>query len=249
MVGQKREIEEVKGAVKVYDELENFDYKNINDILKAHKILMGGILKDAGQFRNKDVGVGDNENIVHIAPPADRVLALMHNLFEWLNKQEVHPLIKSSVFHYELEFIHPFIDGNGRIGRLWHTLILHDWKPIVSNIPIESTISDTQKQYYEALEQSGCQGSATPFVEYMLEAVLTVCKEVLSQAQQTQNVPLKRLDKILELIRDNKDITIEQLADLCSASTKTIKRDITKLKEQGKLKRVGSNKSGYWMVE
>ena len=117
VVGQKREIEEVKGAIKIYDELENFDYKNINDILIAHKILMGGILKDAGQFRNKDVGVCDNENIVHIAPPADRVLALMHNLFEWLNKQEIHPLIKSSVFHYELEFIHPFTDGNGRIGR------------------------------------------------------------------------------------------------------------------------------------
>ena len=257
VVGQKRKIEEVKGAVKVYDELESFDYKNINDILKAHKILMGGILKDAGQFRNKDVGVGDNENIVHIAPPAGRVLELMYSLFKWLNNSEAHTLIKSSVFHNELEFIHLFTDGNGRIGRLWQTLILHNWKPIFSNIPIESIVRDTQKQYYEALEKFGNLGDVAPFVEYMLEAVLTVCKEVLSQAPQAQNVtktvpknvPLKRLDKILELIKDNKNITIEQLADLCSVSTKTIKRDITKLKEQGKLKRIGSKKSGYWKLE
>mgnify|MGYP002631380501 CR=1 FL=1 len=251
VLGTTREIAEVQGAIKVYDELENFDYKNIDDILLAHKMLMDEILTKAGIFRTKDVGVGGSEGVVHVAPPSGQVPNLMHDLFDWLKDSEIHPLIKSSVFHYEFEFIHPFIDGNGRIGRLWQSLILHDWKSIFSSIPVESVVRDAQEQYYEALEVSGSLGESTPFIEFMLEAILLTCTKTLDETQDVplnvpKNVPLKRLDQIIDFIKENKDVTIDQLAQLCDVSSKTIKRDISKLKDEGKLERIGSLKAGYW---
>ena len=251
VLGTATEIAEVQGAIKVYDELENFDYKNIDHILKAHKIFMGEILTKAGTFRTKDVGVGGRGGVVHIAPPSAQVPNLMSDLFSWLQNSDIHPLIKSSIFHYEFEFIHPFIDGNGRIGRLWQSLILYSWKNIFSKIPIESVIRDTQKSYYKALEDSGSLGESTPFIEFTLEAILLTCKKTLDETQNVplivpKNVPLKRLDQIIHLIKENKDITIDQLANACNVSSKTIKRDIAKLKEDGKIKRVGSLKTGYW---
>lgn len=251
VVGSTREIAEVQGAIKVYDELENFEYTNLDDILLSHKMLMNGILKQAGTFRTKDVGVGGSEGVVHVAPPYAQVPNLMHDLFEWLKSSDIHPLIKSSVFHYEFEFIHPFIDGNGRIGRLWQSLILYDWKGIFNGIPVESVVRDAQEKYYEALEVSGNLGESTIFIEFMLEAILLTCERTLEESQNvplnvSKNVPLKRLDQIVCFIQENKNVTIDQLAQLCSVSSKTINRDISKLKDDSKLKRVGSLKSGYW---
>ena len=253
VLGTTREIAEVQGAIKVYDELENFDYKNIDHILKAHKILMEQILTKAGTFRTKDVGVGGSEGVVHVAPPSAQVPNLMSDLFSWLQNSDIHPLIKSSIFHYEFEFVHPFIDGNGRIGRLWQSLILYSWKNIFSSIPVESVVRDAQESYYKALEDSGSLGESTPFIEFMLEAILLTCQKTLSETQNVplivpKNVPLKRWDQIIGLIQENKDITIEQIAHECDVSSKTIKRDIAKLKEDGKIKRVGSLKTGYWEI-
>jgi Fic family protein len=253
VLGTTREIAEVQGAIKVYDELENFDYKNIDDLLSAHKMLMSEILTKAGTFRLKNVGVGSSDGVVHVAPPSNQVPNLMHDLFDWLKSSEIHPLIKSSVFHYEFEFIHPFIDGNGRIGRLWQSLILYNWKTIFMAIPVESVVKESQEKYYEVLEESGSLGESTPFIEFMLEAILTSCKKVLNETQDVplnvpKNVPLKRLEKIVELIKENKDITIDQLALECAVSSKTIKRDITKLKDEGRVERVGSLKAGQWKV-
>jgi len=253
VLGSTREIAEVKGALRVYDELEYFDYKNIDDLLKAHKMLMDEILTYAGHFRLKDVGVGGSEGVIHVAPPSSQVPNLMSNLFEWLQKSEVHPLIKSSVFHYEFEFIHPFIDGNGRIGRLWQSLILYNWKKVFAYLPVESVVRDTQQEYYKALEESGSKGESTPFIECMLDAILLTCKQTLDEEQNVplsvpKNVPLKRVDKIVELMQQNKDITIDQIAAVLDVSSKTIKRDIAKLKDEGKVSRVGSLKSGYWEV-
>ncbi len=254
VLGSTREIAEVQGAIKVYDELENFDYKSIDDILSAHKMLMDEILTKAGTFRTKDVGVGGSEGVVHVAPPYSQVPNLMHDLFDWIKSSEIHPLIKSSVFHYEFEFIHPFIDGNGRIGRLWQSLILHDWKNIFSSVPVESVVRDAQEEYYEALEKSGSLGESTPFIEFMLEAILLTCNTTLAETQDVplnvpKNVPLKRLDQIVSIIQENKDVTIEQIAQLCDVSSKTIKRDISKLKDDGRVERVGSLKSGYWEIK
>jgi len=253
VMGSMREIAEVNGAIKVYDKLSTFDYKKLDDLLLSHKMLMEEILNNAGSFRSSNVGVGGEDGVVHVAPPHGHVSSLMQELFSWLNTSDIHPLIKSSVFHYEFEFIHPFIDGNGRIGRLWQSLILYKWKSIFSVIPIESVIKETQQEYYNVLEASGTMGESTPFIEFMLEAILKACENELINGKNVltnvpTNVPIKRLDKILSLIADNSSITIDQLAQLCKVSDKTIKRDITKLKEQGLLERHGSLKSGFWKL-
>ena len=253
VLGTSREIAEVQGAIKVYDELDNFEYKNMDDLLLAHKYLMEDILTKAGTYRVKDVAVGSIEGVVHIAPPSGQVPNLMGNLFEWLQTTEIHPLIKSSVFHYEFEFIHPFIDGNGRIGRLWQSLILYQWKGIFSSIPVESVVNDSQEQYYKSLEDSGSLGECTPFIEFMLEAIMLTCQKVLDESENVpknvpKNVPLKRLEQIVHLIEGNRDITLEQIALECDVSSKTIKRDMAKLKEEGRVVRVGSLKSGHWKV-
>ena len=253
VMGSMREIAEVNGAIKVYDNLATFDYKNLDDLLRAHKMLMEEILNNAGNFRNSNVGVGGEEGVVHVAPPHGQVPHLMQQLFNWLGVSDIHPLIKSSVFHYEFEFIHPFVDGNGRIGRLWQSLILYEWKSIFSAIPIESVIKETQQKYYDALQRAGEMGESTPFVEFMLDAILKACENELSNEKNVpikvpKNVPIERLNKILALMAQNSSITIDQLAQLCAVSDKTIKRDIAKLKEQGRLQREGSLKSGFWKI-
>ena len=254
VMGSVREIAEVNGAIKVYDNLDNFDYKKLDDLLSAHKMLMGEILTKAGSFRTSNVGVGGEEGVVHVAPPYDRVPQLMGDLFDWLSSTDIHPLIKSSVFHYEFEFIHPFEDGNGRIGRLWQSLILYDWKPIFSAVPIESVIKESQQGYYDALEAAGSEGESTPFVAFMLQAILRSCEEELAAERDVpktvpKNVPINRQEKIIRLMQGNSTITIEQLAHACDVSDKTIKRDIAKLKEEGRVERVGSLKSGRWNVK
>ncbi len=248
VLGSLKEITEVKGAIALYENIDKFDYQNLDDLLKAHKILMQDLLKDAGSFRNSNVGVGNLSEIVHIAPPAKQIPMLMQNLFDWL-KVDIHPLIKSSVFHYEFEFIHPFVDGNGRIGRFWQTLILYNWKKVFLNIPIESIVRDTQDEYYKAIEKSSEMADSYPFIEYMLESILTICKETLQNVpiNDLKNDPKKRINKILELIKENKFITIKELADKLNVSEKTIKRDLDKLKKDKALKRIGK-KGGYWEI-
>lgn len=253
VMGSIREIAEVNGAIKVYDKLSTFNYKKLDDLLLSHKILMEEILTDAGNFRSSNVGVGGEDGVVHVAPPHGHVSSLMQELFAWLSTSDIHPLIRSSVFHYEFEFIHPFVDGNGRIGRLWQSLILYEWKSIFSAIPIESVIKETQQEYYNALEASGTMGESTPFIEFMLTAILKACEDELANGNNVpinvpRDVPIKRLDKLLSLIDENSRITIDQLAQVCKVSDKTIKRDITKLKEQGLLERQGSLKSGSWKL-
>jgi Fic family protein len=249
VLGSLKEITEVKGAIALYENIDKFDYQNLDDLLKAHKILMQDLLKEAGSFRNSNVGVGNLQEIVHIAPPAKQIPKLMQNLFDWL-KVDIHPLIKSSVFHYEFEFIHPFVDGNGRIGRFWQTLILYNWKKVFLNIPIESIVRDTQVEYYKAIEKSSEIADSYPFIEYMLESILTICKETLQNVpiNDQKNDPKKRVNKILELIKENKFITIKELAHKLNVSEKTIKRDLDKLKKENILKRIGK-KGRYWKIK
>ena len=242
VLGTTKEIAEVNGAIKAYEKLDLYRFDELEDLLLAHKILMNNILTTAGNLRNVNVKVGE-----HIAPKPSIVNDLMTNLFLWLKNSDEHLLLKSCIFHYEFEFIHPFSDGNGRIGRLWQSVILNHFNPLFSLLPTESIVKDHQEEYYNAISNSTAQGESTLFIEFMLEMILISMQNVPKNVPK--NVPLKRLDKIVEIMSQNKDITIIELANILEVSDKTIKRDISELKEQNRLIRVGSLKSGYWEVK
>ena len=246
VLGSYREVLEVEGAINTYKEFENYHFDDLNDLLKAHKILMKDILKNAGNFRTVNVGVGNKHGVSHVAPPFGVVPDLMRDLFEWLKNSDEHLLIKSCVFHYEFEFIHPFSDGNGRIGRLWQSVILYHWRKVFSAIPTESIIRDNQKRYYEVLEESGSLGESTPFIEFMLEVIL---KSIESSVNSSVKSSVNTEDKILEYLKQNPKTTIKELANLLNLTTRAIEKQIANLKNENKLIRVGSARKGYWEVK
>jgi Fic family protein len=250
--GSMREIEEVKGAINAYDYLEKYDYKKEKDLLYSHSLLMGGLLNNAGNYRQNNVGVGGADGITHVAPPPNMVPKLMGELFSWLEQTDLHMLIVSCIFHYEFEFIHPFSDGNGRAGRLWQSVILYKYKNIFGAIPIESVVRDNQEAYYQALEDSGALGESTPFIEFILDVIFKTLKKVKKEdvpKNVPKNVPIKRLDKVVTLMKKTKTITIMEIANILGVTDKTIKRDIVKLKKENYIQRVGSLKSGHWEVK
>lgn len=240
VLGTELEISEVKGAIAAYKELENYNYRSVGDLLKAHNILMNSILTSAGEYRHVAVQVGK-----HIAPKAEFVNGLMNDLFNWLIESDEHPLIKSCVFHYEFEFIHPFSDGNGRIGRLWQSLILYNWRTIFSLIPTESIIRDNQESYYKALEDSGESGDSTIFVEFMLNVILDSIKSSVNSSVKSS---VNTEDKILSFFRENPNATIKEIADKLELTTRAIEKQISSLKANGRLTRVGSARKGTWVV-
>lgn len=247
VLGSEKELAEVQGAIKAYEKLNAYRYDELDDLLLAHKILMDEILTTAGSFRSVNVKVGE-----HIAPQPHMVKNLMLDLFSWLKNSDEHMLLKSCIFHYEFEFIHPFSDGNGRIGRLWQSVILNSFDPVFSLLPTESIVRDHQEEYYSAIESSTTLGESAPFIEFMLAMILESMRNIEKEnvpKNVPKNVPLKRQEKIIDLIKQNKDITIAELANTLEVADKTIKRDIAKLKEQNRLTRVGSLKSGYWEVK
>lgn len=185
VIAPPREVQEVRNAIKAYDEFLNWHPARQGDLLKAHETLMLGLLDAPGHYRSGGVGVGGAGGIVHVAPPPGRVPELMGNLFEWLKTTEEHALIKSSVFHYEFEFIHPFSDGNGRMGRLWQTLILSQWNPLFAQIPIESMVYAHQQEYYAAIGESTKAAKSTPFIEFMLQTIL---ERMISSSKETHQV-------------------------------------------------------------
>ena len=171
IIGPEKDVNEVLNAIRVYKQLDSFDPKLSKSFLKAHEILMNGLVPENGKYRKKGVGIMAGNRIAHMAPPAENVPHLMNDLFSYLKASKEIALIKSCVFHYEMEFIHPFIDGNGRMGRLWQTLILMKEYPVFEFIPFENIIHKTQSNYYHALSQSDKSGNSTPFMEYMLNVI------------------------------------------------------------------------------
>lgn len=167
-----KDIQEARNAIKAYEQFESWRPANEADLLKAHEILMAGLIDDAGHYRSGNVGVMNGDKVVHMAPQAERVQMLMSDLFNWFGSTEQHPLIASSVFHYEFEFIHPFADGNGRMGRLWQTLILSQWNPLLSQLPVESMVHEYQNEYYQAINLSTQRTDSSPFIEFMLSTIL-----------------------------------------------------------------------------
>jgi len=185
VIGPKKDITEVLNAIKLYDSLWSFDPHSEKSFLAAHAILMSGLIENTGKYRNRGVGIFQGSQAAHTAPPAENVPFLMKNLFKYLKSKGDLPLIKSCVFHYELEFIHPFLDGNGRMGRLWQTLILMNTYPVFEFLPLETLINQAQQEYYEALAKSDRKGNSSPFIEYMLGVIEKSLHELLKQNQRT----------------------------------------------------------------
>ncbi|TWI75422.1 Fic family protein [Desulfobotulus alkaliphilus] len=183
VIAPPREVQEVKNALATYERFDSWKPESEKGLLEAHRILMSGLINEAGLYRHGGVGVMAGSQVIHMAPPADRVPHLMADLFRWLAATDAHPLIASSVFHYEFEFIHPFTDGNGRIGRLWQSLILARWNPLFADLPVESLVYAHQAAYYEALQESTRQTDSAPFITFML----TMIQEALTSATPQVN--------------------------------------------------------------
>ncbi|MVV48225.1 Fic family protein [Pseudomonas sp. PB120] len=177
VLGLPREIQEVRNAFAAYEAMSDWQPSVRADLLRAHELLMGGLIDDCGQFRRAGVGIYRGDKLVHMAPPPSRVAHLTEDLLAWLGACDWHPLIISCVFHYEFEFIHPFADGNGRMGRLWQTLILSQWRPVLAYLPVEAVIREQQDAYYAALSAADQLAESTPFVEFMLQALSLALEE------------------------------------------------------------------------
>lgn len=196
VIAPPREVQEVKNALAAYDRFDTWKPSSEKDLLEAHRILMSGLIDEEGLYRHGGVGVMAGQQVIHMAPPADRVPHLMSDLFGWLAATDAHPLIASSVFHYEFEFIHPFADGNGRMGRLWQSLILARWHPLFADIPVESLIFEHQAEYYQAIQGSTQKTDSAPFIAFMLRMILATVTS--STPEVTQEVtPEVRLLSVL----------------------------------------------------
>src|ERR1035437_5008172 len=217
VLAPQKDIIEVKNAIELYSKLNEFNAYEVDSLCRAHGILMNTLIENAGQFRRTAVGIIKGNNITHVAPPGDIVYPLMKDLFDYLKNDKDILLIKSCVFHYEFEFIHPFIDGNGRMGRLWQTMILKDYSPVFEYLPIESLIKERQQDYYDVLGKSDNQGNSTGFVELMLKIINIALEDLL----KTQNHTITSTDRISifknfigselftrqDYLRHNKDIS------------------------------------------
>lgn len=247
IIGPKKDVAEVVNAIKVYEKLEAFKFNAEKSFLKAHHLLMNGLIDSAGKYRTKGVGIVKGDKVEHIAPPAENVPFLMKDLFEYLNDPEELTLIKSCVFHYEMEFIHPFLDGNGRMGRLWQTLILRSEYPVFEFLPFETLISQTQEEYYKALSLSDKNGKSTIFIEYMLDVINKSLENLLNYNHRI----LKDVDRLEYFITLGvKQFTRkEYMNTFKDISSATASRDLKKGIELQLLECVGTHNQTKYVVK
>ena len=266
VVAPIKEIQEVKNAIKTYEMYPTLDAFKEKDLLKAHGVMMQALVDNPGQYRCGGVGVFGEKGLVHLAPPADRVPMLMGDLFDWLKHSKDHLLIRSCVFHFEFEFIHPFIDGNGRTGRLWQSLILGKQHPLFEHLPVENMVYANQQAYYDAITASTNAGQSGPFIDFMLNEIYKTLK-----AHQGEELPLSDTDSIdkkfgvkfgvkfgikfgvnekrlLILLDETPGMPAQEIADYTGISKRGVEKQLKKLKDAGVLKRQGSDKNGMWII-
>lgn len=258
VVAPLHEIQEVRNALNAYEAYPELNVFSSNDLLKAHGLMMEALTDDCGRFRKGGVGVFSDKKLIHMAPPADRVALLIDDLFQWLKLSKDHLLIKSCVFHYEFEFIHPFSDGNGRIGRLWQSLILGQLHPLFEHLPVENMVYDNQEAYYNAIAESTKHADSRFFIDFMLNEILNTLKRKQGELLVGTNVGTDNgtndgtneniKNTILNHIRYNAEITLDELAILVGKSRRTIVRTMNRLQEENKIRRNGSTRSGYWEI-
>ena len=248
VVAPIKEIQEVKNAIATYNLYPTLNPYSVKDLLKAHGVMMQALVDDAGRFRRGGVGVFSEQGLVHMAPPAERVPFLMDDLFAWLQSSKDHLLIRSCVFHYEFEFIHPFIDGNGRTGRLWQSLILGRLHPLFEHLPVENMVYANQQAYYDAITASTHAGQSGPFIDFMLNEIYKTLKS--HQGEELMDVGNNVGNKeriILDAIRKRPTVTTPQLAELLGVTKRQCERILSNMKQQGLLRRVGT-KGGHWEI-
>ncbi|WP_150466342.1 Fic family protein [Francisella sp. SYW-9] len=199
VLAPQKEILEIRNAIKVYDTFNTLNYKSEEDFIKTHLLLMTGLVDEIGRYRSGSVGVMSGSGVIHVTPPSKKLPHLMADLFNWISNTDEHPLISSCIFHYEFEFIHPFADGNGRMGRLWQSLILSQWNEIFSYLPVESIIYDNQQTYYNSTDNTDC----SVFIEFMLEMLLISIKDITHQVTQhvTHQVTQHVTPQVKELLK------------------------------------------------
>ena len=251
VVAPLKEIQEVKNAIKTYELYPKLNPFSIPDLLLAHGTMMAGLVDEAGMFRKGGVGVFDGDKPIHIAPPADRVRDLMSDLFGWLENADDHLLIRSCVFHYEFEFIHPFADGNGRIGRLWQSLILGRLNPVFEHLPVENMVYSNQQAYYHAINRSSDLGDSGPFIDFMLEEILNalVGHQGKSNADIADEKGLNYQQlRVLGYLRADRHTTAAKIAAELDMSARQIERMLADMKAKGIIRRIGANRNGYWEI-
>ncbi|WP_343552799.1 Fic family protein [Pantoea sp.] len=259
-----KDIQEVRNAILAYEKLNVWNSAQQSDLLAAHRLLMMGLVDAPGQLRTNrtnNVGVYREQQLIHMAPPANQLPRLIADLLTWLEQTDIHPLIASSIFHYEFEFIHPFTDGNGRMGRLWQTLILSEWRPEFAWLPVETLIHNQQDHYYLVLGECDRLSDCTPFITFMLDKLIEALVEGIASQASTTGIPSPEMSvemsvkkvtataqNLLSALKASPELTIIGLAELLQVSTRTVERNLKILQSQGQLERVGSAKGGYWRV-
>ena len=247
-----KDIAEVKNAYEIYERLDELDPYSVDDLLTAHGIMTRGLVEESGMFRTRPVGVVDQEgHVLHFGTLPQYVPDLVMELLDWAKSSDLHMLIRSCVFHYELELIHPFADGNGRVGRLWHTLLLSKWNPVFAWLPVESIIHDHQQEYYAAINTSNDAGESTAFIEFMLSVIKASLIDAIhtSDAMSDGKMDKKTLrwQKIEQFLQTHEYIMNADVRELCGVSAATANRILAGLANEGKLYKARAN--GHWVYQ
>lgn len=259
--GPKKDIAEVKNAIIAYDELLDCNPYKEKDLLKQHALLMKGLVSDVGKYRNASVGVFSGQVPIHVAPPHTMVPILMSQLLDWTKNEKLPQIVKSCIFHYEFEFIHPFMDGNGRMGRMWQTLLLHQENPVFTWLPVETIVAHNQQEYYRAIRRSTENNDSGIFTIFMLKAIKkAVVEQKKKQEKEKKNIAgvfaglnagvyLSSIQKkIMSVIAKDNTLSQADIAKKLKVNESTVYRNMEKLKELDLLERQGSDKTGIWIV-
>lgn len=247
-----KDIAEVKNAYEIYEHLDKLDPYSAEDLLTAHGVMMRGLVEESGEFRSRPVGVVDQDgHVLHFGTLPQYVPALVSELLEWVQSSDVHMLIRSCVFHYEFELIHPFADGNGRVGRLWHTLLLSKWNPVFAWLPVESMIHDHQQAYYDAINAANDAAESTVFIEFMLSTIKASLIEAINASDEVSDRVIEkstlRWSKIETFLNSHDYIMNADVRELCGVSAATANRILAGLVAEGKLEK--TRVDGHWAYQ
>ena len=244
-----KDIAEVKNAYEIYERLDELDPYSVDDLMTAHGIMTRGLVDESGMFRTRPVGVVDQEgHVLHFGTLPQYVPDLVMELLDWVKSSDVHMLIRSCVFHYEFELIHPFADGNGRVGRLWHTLLLSKWNPAFAWLPVESMIHARQPEYYAAINASNDAGESTVFIEFVLSAIKASLRDAINASDEMSDAPIDktilRWQQIEKFLETHEFIMNADVRALCGVSAATANRILSGLATNGKL--IKYREGGHW---